>query len=277
MHIEPTGPGPGAIATGVDTRTMSEDGWRSLYQAWLDHGVLVIREQVLSIPQFLDLGRRFGRVKPHRVKRTRHAEYPELTVMGVNTKKADGQVDQAVYQRGGAWHTDGPWDPDRCKATQLYALQVPSTGGDTLFGDMYAAYDALPERLKQRIADLSAEFIYGGRFRKSVDLLDPADRDLPGVVHPLVRTHPETGRKSLFVNASHILQVVGMARNDSDALVDELLEHMVHPTAQYRHQWRTHDVVIWDNRCTIHKAAGGYPIDEPRVHWRCTIMEPGNA
>lgn len=274
MKLEPSGSGIGVIVTEADATNLSAAEWNTLYQAWLEHGVLVLRNQELNVEDFLALGRKFGRVKPHRVKRTRDANFPELTVMGINTKKADGNVDKSIFSRGGEWHTDGPWDPDHCKATQLYSLEVPSTGGDTLFANMYAAYEDLPQQLKEKIKDLKAEFIYGGRAQKSSDLLDPEDRNLPPVIHPLVRVHPETGRSSLFVNAIHILRIVGMPRNESDALIDELLTHMVHPNAQYRHQWKAKDVVVWDNRCTIHKAAGGYSMHERRVHWRCMVVEP---
>jgi len=274
MNFEIPGAGLGVIVTSVDLKNIATIDWDILYKAWLDQGVMVIRDQNLTPENFLELGRRFGRVKPHRVKRTRDPKYPELTVMGFNTKKADGKTDTSIFSRGGDWHTDGPWDPDHCKATLLYSLQVPSTGGDTLFADMYSAYEALPEHLKKTIKDLSAEFIYGGRAQKSSDLLDPEDRNLPPVVHPLIRVHPETRRKSLFVNAIHILKIVGMQRAESDILIDELLSHMVHPTAQYRHLWKTNDVVVWDNRCTIHRAAGGYSIHEQRIHWRCMVVEP---
>jgi taurine dioxygenase len=273
MHLATTDTGLGAIATEVDVSHLAPADWDALYRAWLERGVLVVRGQKLDIESFLDYSRRFGRLKPHRVKKTRHPDHPELTVMGVNTKTADGKVDTSIFQRGGDWHTDGPWDTEVVKATQLYALAVPSVGGDTLFADMYAAYDNLPDALKTRIENMQAEFVYGGRARKSIDLLDPADRDLPGATYPIVRVHPETGRKSLFVNPIHILRIVGLSTEASDALIEELFTHMLSPGAQYLHQWQAGDIVIWDNRCTIHKAAGGYPIHENRVHWRVTIMQ----
>lgn len=273
MRVVATGSGLGAIATDLDVNNLAPSEWDTLYRAWLDSGVLVVRGQTLTIPQFLEHSKRFGRLKPHRVKKTRHPEYPELTVMGVNTRTAAGQVDTSIFQRGGEWHTDGPWDTEIVKATQLYALEVPSVGGDTLFADMYAAYENLPAALKARIEGMQVEFAYGGRARKSIDLLDPSDRDLPAATHSIVRVHPETGRKSLFVNPIHILRIVGLEKAESDALIDELFSHMLQPNAQYRHQWQAGDIVIWDNRCTVHKAAGGYPIHEKRVHWRVTIMQ----
>jgi taurine dioxygenase len=273
MKIDRPDPRIGAIATDLDVRALSDADWNALYRAWLDGIVLVVRGQSLSIADFLAYSRRFGRLKPHRVRRTRHPEHPELTVMGIGTRKADGQVNKSVYERGGGWHTDSPWDTEICKATQLYGIEIPSSGGDTLFASMYEAYDALPDSLKQRIDSLKAEHVYGGRERRGNDLLEPEDRNLPPAVHPIVRVHEETGRKSLYANPTHIVRIQGLPDGESDSLIKELAEHMVATPAQYRHRWQKGDIVIWDNRCGLHRATGGYPLEEKRIHWRVTIMQ----
>jgi taurine dioxygenase len=273
MKLDKPDPRIGAIATDVDVRSLSDADWTALYRAWLDGIVLVVRGQTLTMEEYLAYSCRFGRLKPHRVRKTRHAQYPELTMMGVGTRKADGAVDQAIYNRGGGWHTDSPWDTEICKATQLYAIAIPSHGGDTLFANMYEAYEALPENLKKRVAGLRAEHVYGGRARKGNDLLEPEDRNLPPAVHPVVRHHEETGRKSLYANPTHIVRIQGLSDGESDQLIAELTGLMVETPAQYRHKWAVGDIVIWDNRCALHAAAGGYPIDEPRIHWRVTIMQ----
>jgi alpha-ketoglutarate-dependent taurine dioxygenase len=273
MKIDKPDPRIGAIATDVDVRSLSDSDWNNLYRAWLDGIVLVVRGQTLTISEFLAYSGRFGRLKPHRVKRTRHAEYPELTVMGVGTRKADGKVDKTIYDRGGGWHTDSPWDQDICKGTQLYGIAIPSYGGDTLFASMYDAYETLPATLKQRIQGLKAEHVYGGRGRRGNDLLDPEDRNRPPAVHPIVRVHEETGRTSLYANPYHITRIQGVSEADSEALIAELTDHMTKTTAQYRHKWQVGDIVIWDNRCALHSATGGYPIEEQRIHWRVTIMQ----
>ena len=275
MKLERPDPRIGAIASEVDVRTLSEADWNALYRAWLDGIVLVVRGQTLTMEEFLAYSRRFGRLKPHRVRRTRHPDHPELTLMGVGTRKPDGQVDQAIYNRGGGWHTDSPWDTEICKGTQLYGIAIPSRGGDTLFASMYEAYDSLSESLKKRLEGLQAEHAYGGRARKGNDLLEPEDRLLPPAVHPVVRTHEETGRKSLYANPTHILRIQGLGDSESDRLIAELTDHMVATPAQYRHKWQKGDIVIWDNRCALHSATGGYPIEEPRIHWRVTIMQDG--
>ena len=273
MKIDRPHPRIGAVASDVDVRTLSDADWNALYRAWLDDVVLVVRGQTLTIEEFLAYSRRFGRLKPHRVKKTRHLDHPELTVMGLGTRKADGKVDQAIYDRGGGWHTDSPWDTEICKGTQLYGIAIPSTGGDTLFASMYEAYDALPDSLKKRIEGLKAEHAYGGRGRRGSQLLEPEDRLRPPAVHPIARTHEETGRTSLYANPYHILRIQGLGDTESEALIDELTGHMVNTPAQYRHKWQVGDIVLWDNRCALHSATGGYPIEEQRVHWRVTVMQ----
>jgi taurine dioxygenase len=271
MQLEPTGAGVGAIATGVDVTRMSGEEAGALYRAWLDHGVLAVRGQNLDIPAFLDFGRRFGTVVPHVVKKSRHPEHEELTVMGVGTRNQDGSINRSVYARGHGWHTDGPWDRRGCKATMLHALELPSRGGDTLFANMYMAYDALPDALKRRIEGLEADYVYGGADRKGNALLEPEDRDAPPVRHPLVRLHPETGQPSLYFNGHHLLRIAGLSSDESAALIEELTAHQIAPGAEYRHRWQVGDVVIWDNRCTLHSATADYPIEEKRIHWRCTV------
>ena len=149
VQIRQMGPQIGVEVSGVDVRTLDDAGFAPIYQAWLDHNVLVVTGQELTIPEFLRYSRRFGHVTPHPSKSTRHPEYPDITLLGVNKFNPDGKLNQSIYRRGAeGWHTDGAYDPVPFKATQLYALAIPDTGGDTLFASGYAAYDALPARLK---------------------------------------------------------------------------------------------------------------------------------
>src|SRR5258708_7535602 len=190
MKIERPDSRIGAIATDVDVRALSDADWKALYRAWLNGIVLVVRGQTLTIPEFLAYSRRFGRVKPHRVRRTRHPDYPELTVMGIGTRTPDGQVDKTIYDRGGGWHTDSPWDTEICKGTQLYGIEIPSPGGDTLFASMYEAYDTLPEPLKKRIEGRQAEHVYGGRGPRRAEPRQPRGRHPPPPPPPLPPTPP---------------------------------------------------------------------------------------
>ena len=273
MQVRLLGPQIGAEIHGVDLKTVDDAGFSAIYRAWLAHNVVVVPGQQLEIDDFLRYSRRFGVVHPHPSKMTRHADHPEITVLGVNKFRPDGTLDDAIYRRGAeGWHTDGAYDAEPFKATQLYALAVPSRGGDTLFASMYAAYDALPSSLKARLDGRQGVFTYGGR-RKATALLNAEDRDWTPVRHPLVRTHPETGRKALYFDPGKILRIEGLEDADSDALIEELAARMIRPEGEYRHRWRKGDVVIWDNRCSYHKAAGDYPPEEDRIHWRVSIKE----
>ena len=273
IEVRRLGPQIGAEIRGVDVKTLDDAGFAEIYRAWLGHNVLVVPEQQLEVEDFLHYSRRFGAVVPHPSKSTRHPEYPEITLLGVNKFGPDGQLDMAIYRRGAeGWHTDGAYDAEPFKATQLYALAVPSRGGDTFFASMYAAYDALPAPLRARLEGRLGAFTYGGR-RKATALLDEADRDWTPVFHPIIRVHPETGRKGLYFDPGKILRIEGLEAQASDDLIEELTARMIQPEGEYRHRWRRGDIVIWDNRCSYHKAAGDYPPEEDRVHWRVSIKE----
>jgi taurine dioxygenase len=273
VEVRRLGPQIGAEIHGVDVRKLDDADFASIYQAWLDSNVVVVPGQALGIEDFLRYSRRFGVVVPHPSRTTRHPDVPEVTLLGVNKFGADGRLDMAIYRRGAeGWHTDGAYDQEPFKATQLYALAVPSRGGDTFFASMYAAYDALPPRLRQRLEGRRGAFTYGGR-RKATALLDEEDRDWTPVFHPIIRTHPETGRRGLYFDPGKILRIEGLEPSESDALIEELTERMIQPDGEYRHRWRKGDVVIWDNRCSYHKAAGDYPPEEDRIHWRVSIKE----
>lgn len=273
MQITFPEPKVGALVTDVDLNTISDADFRRLYDVWLDRHVIAVRGQSFTKPQFLAASARFGRLKPHRVRRTRDPAFPEITLMGVGGSKTAGGAAAAILTRGQAWHTDSPWDAEVCKATALYGIAIPSFGGDTLFASMTTAYDALPDALKARIDGLSIEFAYGGRDRAGIELLEPEDQVRPPAVHPLVHRHRETGRRSLYTNPTHALRIVGLPEAESDRLLQVLHWYMLQPGAEYRHKWAVGDFVIWDNRSSVHCAAGGCPVDEARHHWRTTVMQ----
>jgi alpha-ketoglutarate-dependent taurine dioxygenase len=157
LEIRQMGPQIGVEITGIDVKAMEEATWSRIYHAWLDHNVKVVRDQELTIPDFIAYSERFGPVTPHPSKSTRHPDHPKITMLGINKFDADGKLREEIYRRGAeGWHTDGAYNQAPFKATQLYALAVPSRGGNTLFANAYAAYDALPQRLKERSMGWSA-------------------------------------------------------------------------------------------------------------------------
>ena len=268
----------GVEISGVDVTTLDDAGFAS-------HLSRVARPQrrwwsparQLEIDDFLRYSRRFGVLEPHPSKSTRHPDYPEITMLGANKFDADGKLNMAIYRRGAeGWHTDGAYDAVPFKATQLYAVAIPSRGGDTLFASMYAAYDALPRRLKERLDGRKGAFTYGGRRKPSSRCWTRRTATGSRSCIPIVRTHPETGRKALYFDPGKILRIEGLEPAESDAVIDELTERMIQPDAQYRHKWSVGDIVIWDNRCSYHLAAGDYPPEEDRIHWRVSIHEFAN-
>ncbi|MEO9190746.1 MAG: TauD/TfdA family dioxygenase [Acetobacteraceae bacterium] len=273
VEIRRMGSRIGVEISGIDVKALDDASFAPLYQAWLDYNVLAVRDQELTIPEFLRYSRRFGVIEPHSSKSTRHPDCPDVTMLGINKFTTDGKLNDAVYRRGAeGWHTDGAYDAVPFKATQLHGIAIPSKGGDTLFASGYAAYDALSERLKQRLDGVRGAFTYGGR-KKTQALLNPEDRNVPPAYHPIVRVHPETGRKSLYFDPGKILFFDGAAEHENDDLIGELTAAMIQPHAEYHHKWRVGDIVIWDNRCSYHKAAGDYPPEEDRIHWRVSIKE----
>lgn len=273
IAVRRLGPQVGAEITGVDVKALDDATFDTIYRTWLDCNVVLVRDQDLAIGDYLAYSRRFGRIDPHPSKITRHPDVPEITLLGANKIGADGKVDMNVYKRGSyGWHTDGSYHQQPFKATQLYGIAIPSLGGDTLFASMYAAYEALPASLKKRIARLKGAYVYGGR-SKATQLLAKEDREWTPVFHPLIRDHPETGRKVLYFDPNKVIRIEGLPSDESDALIAELTDRMIQSEAQYRHQWHKGDIVLWDNRCTWHIAAGDYPPEEERIHWRVSISE----
>ena len=272
MEIRRMGP-IGAEIVGVDVKTMDDAAFGWIYDAWLDSNVICVRDQELALADFLAYSRRFGVVSPHPSKVTRHPDCPEVTLLGTNKIRPDGTLDKEIYQRGAqGFHTDGSYEEVPFKATQLYALAIPSKGGDTHFSSAYAAYEELPQHLKQRLEGRYGAFKYGGRKKLNL-LLNEEDRNAQPVRHPLVQVHAETGRKLLYFDQGKILSIEGLPAAESDAIIEEMKAYMTEPPSQYRHKWRKGDVVIWDNRCSYHKAAGDYPPEEDRIHWRVSIKE----
>lgn len=279
MEIRCLGDGIGAEVTGTDVTTLDDAGFAAIYRAWLDHNVVCVRDQSLDPAQFLAYSRRFGRLVPHASRTTQHPEHPEITLLGVNKFNPDGTINNKIYRRGASnFHTDGNFEEEPYKATQLYCRAVPSRGGDTYFASMYTAYEMLPAALKKALEGRHGVYIYGGRRTEYNPLLTREDFDnRKPVRHLLLGTHRETGKRVLYFDSVKISHIEGMGRDESDALIDELAGCMTPRGAQYTHEWRVGDLVVWDNRSSYHKAAGDYPPEEERIHWRVSIKEPGPA
>jgi taurine dioxygenase len=262
----------GAEVLGIDlTRPVSADTRAALNRAFVEHSVLVIREQNLTPAQMLPAVELFGAVFRQHNTRFAIPDCPEIHYISNQDRFPDG----TRYIPGEGWHTDHSNDARPPKATVLHAVTLPDRGGDTQFANMAVAYAALPQTMRDRIAGLLAIHVYQSSHsqRKLMGLSEANKERVPNaVLHPIVRTHPENGRRSIYINPIRIEGILGMDHREALPLLDDLLEPATQPAFQYRHEWRTGDVVMWDNRCVLHKANGDYDMEQTRYLYRVMLQ-----
>ena len=271
LSITPLSPHTGAEVRGIDLTGGIDEATRAqLNRAFVDHSVLVIRDQTLSPTQMLDAVRLFGEVfEQHNTK----FSLPDCPLVHYISNK-DFFPDGRRYIPGEGYHTDHSNAAEPPKATVLHAIELPDAGGDTQFVNMQVAYETLPDATRARIDGLKAVHVYQSRHsaRKLMDLTATRREQVPeAVVHPIVRTHPESGRKSIYINPIRIEAILDMDEPEALALLDELLAHATQPDHEYRHKWQPGDLVIWDNRCLLHKANGDYDMDQTRYLYRVML------
>jgi taurine dioxygenase len=241
-----------------------------LNRVFVDRSVLVIRDQNLSAPQFLQAMQLFGDIFPQHNPRFEVPEWPMVHYISNQDRFEDG----TVYIPGEGYHTDHSNDAEPPKATALHAVKLPKSGGDTQFINMSEAYAALPENTRRHLDGLEARHVYQSKHSKRKLMSLPEEQRkviAESVIHPLVRTHPENGRKALYINPIRIEEIVGIDDSEALPLLDELLAHSTQLKFEYRHKWQSGDVVIWDNRCLMHKANGDYPVDQVRYLYRLML------
>ena len=268
-------PHTGVEVTGIDLNQPIDDGLRTaLNRAFVDHSVLVVRGQTFTPDQMLAAVRLFGEVFVQHNTRFALPECPLIHYISNQDKFPDGRR----YIPGEGYHTDHSNDRMPPKATVLHAVQLPHAGGDTQYVNMHAAYEGLSDAMRRRIDNLRAVHVYQSRHstRKLMGLTENArDRVPDAVVHPLVRTHPETGRRAIYINPIRIDDIEGMEEAEAQELLTQLLAHATQPQYEYRHKWQLGDLVMWDNRCLLHKANGDYDMDQMRYLYR--VMLKGDA
>ena len=263
----------GAEIAGLDPRLpVSAADLQIVEQAFLDNLVLRFRGTPLTAMQLRDFGRCFGELRAHVAKDYRHPEFPEVVMMTNQDK--DGNYDQVGAERGVGWHSDGTFEAVPPKATILHAIAVPDSGGNTVFANMYLAYATMPADLKRRVEGKLARFRLRGRKHQTQGIVAAEDlKKMTDVIHPMIRVHPDTGRKSVFVNPHHTLSVEGMSREASDALLDELFEWCGRREFQWEQEWRADDTILWENRSAWHSGRSDYPKNQLRQFIRTTICE----
>ena len=260
----------GAEVTGLDfTAPVGGETCATLNKAFAEHHVLVMRGQHFKPDDFIAAVQLFGDLQPHDKKEHHVPGHPDVSYVS-----NDEFVNGRRIIPGETFHTDHSNHPRPPKATTLFAVELPSSGGDTQYVNMHDAYDELPEKTKQKIDGLKAVHAYLSKYspRPLGYLSEESRRNLPPPgVHPLVRTHPENGRKALFLNPVRIESIVGMEDADALKLIDELMQHATQKKYEYRHKWRHGDWVMWDNRSVMHQANPDYDMNERRFLYRLML------
>lgn len=275
IEVIPTGAALGAEVQGVDLRQIDDETFAAIQRAWTGHAVLLFRNQRLTDDDLIAFSRRFGALDwaPVQENGRRFVEgHPEIYV--VSNVIIDGVAIGSLGAGEAVWHTDMSYLEDPPKASMLYALEIPPSGGDTSFCSMYAALDALPASLRARVEGLQCKhdgtYNSGGYLREGVTPTDDP-RDAPGTLHPLICTHPDSGRRMLYLGRRRNAYLSGLDLKQSEALLDELWSYATRPEFSWTHRWQVGDLVMWDNRCTMHQVTPHDP-RERRVMHRTTIV-----
>lgn len=281
LDIRPFDAVLGAEVRGVDlSRGLDDATFRAIERAWNHHSVLLFRDQAIDETRHLAFSRRFGDLEVHVLDQYLHPEHPEILIV---SNVMDGDRHVGIYDAGRYWHTDLSYMTVPSRGSLLYAIEVPHDAageplGDTLFASTAAAYDALPANMKRRISGLEAEFSLANRHARLVADGDPdaalSDEHLdktPPVVHKVVRTHPITGRRSIYVNEGQTARILALPGDEARDLLEELCIHCTRPEFVYRHRWRIGDLLMWDNIPTQHLAICDYALPQRRYMHRTTL------
>jgi taurine dioxygenase len=265
--VRPLSPALGAEISGVDLRDPIDDTLKQkLLDAWHQHLVILLRNQTLDEDTQVRFAETFG--PPASVTSARKYSTKHPSVMLVSNIREDGKPIGALPDGEMHFHTDQCHQEVPAKATLLYAIEIPSKGGNTLFSNAYAAYETLPEDIRQRIAGRRALNAYTTDTTLRSASYDDARSSC---WHPVVRTHPATGRKALYVNRLMTREIEGLPRDESETILQHLFDHQEQPKFVYEHVWRPGDIVMWDNRCTLH-ARTDFSAGERRLLRRVTIL-----
>lgn len=275
----------GAEIAGLDLSVpLSKDDFDRIRAAWLEHQVLVFADQHLTEEQHIAFSRQIGsRLEVHFNASSLHPKHPQIYVLS-NIIEKDRPVGKGSTPY---WHSDLSYMDVPAKASILYGREVPAVGGDTLYSNMYAAYDGLSADIKKLLKDKTAVHNVSDfpvRYARLTGTVDPLKKinanldallSIPDVVHPIVIRHPETNRPALFVNQGFTTRILGMAEKEGKELLEFLFAHSVKPEYTFAKKWRQFDLTMWDNRCVIHSATGGYQAPMRRLMHRTTVGGDG--
>lgn len=274
LQITPLCAALGAEVSGLDlTRPMEAAEERSLRKAFLAHHLLCFRGAPLSAADFAALARRFGEPQVQLLRQQRHDQVPEVSMLNSTYARAEDKPGDMRRMRLTGWHTDDSYFETPAKATLLQSIEIPDSGGQTSFCNTRAAYEGLDAAGKQRLAGLHAAHRYDtprAPVRPTTRTGDEA-AETPEVVHPLVRTHEDTGQKAIYFNPNRTDRVVDVSHDESEAVLEWVNERMTRTQYRYDHEWRVGDLLIWDNRCLVHSVNMDFPVGQTRLHQRILL------
>lgn len=276
IRVSPLSSAAGAEVTGINlAQPLNAHDIADIHRALAEHCVLLFRAAEITPEQHIAFSKQFGPLEAHVLGEFSLPGYPEIFV--VSNVKEDGKLKGAVYA-GQYWHSDLSYMKMPSLGSLLLCHEMPSVGGDTMWANMYLAYDTLSEPLKtfigtqKAVHDYSNAYdIYFAKLRDRPPLTPEQRAKTPPVTHPMVRTHPTTGRKALYVNPGFTKGIVDMPTEESQPILDFLFRHSTRPEFIYRHKWRVHDMMFWDNRCSMHYALADYDFSVRRHMHRTTI------
>lgn len=278
MRVEPGGATLGACVTDVRLNALGTGDWQQIEDAFHAYAVLVFPKANLDEDQHLTFSRRFGPLERTLSQRAERQEISLISNIAKGGAVAKPNDNLGLYLKGNRyWHTDSSFKKIGAKASLLRAIEVPNSGGDTEWADMRAAWDALDAATQQRLEELVAvhSYAWSQGLVGGIGLLKPEElKALPPVEHPLVRTHPATGRKSLYIGR-HASHIVDMEMEESRALLRQLVKDACRPPRLFRHRWQAGDLAVWDNRCVLHRGHP-WPLDQRRVMRRSTVAGDGD-
>lgn len=271
VEVSPLSPNVGAEIIGVDlSGPMHPVAFERILKAWHRHCVILFRDQTLSEDDQVRFAGRFGELG-RVVNPNPGASASHPGVMFISNLRQDGKPIGALPDGEVIFHSDQCYVERPAAASMLYAIEVPAKGGNTRFANMYCAYDALPPDLKTRLRGARAMNVYDYDINPTHRGSSSAKHGVPCHAHPVFRTHPVTGRTALYVNRLMTEYIVGLAREESDRLLARLFDHAENPAWIYEHRWRPGDLLMWDNRCTLH-ARTDFDASERRLMRRCVVL-----
>ena len=277
IEVHPLTPGFAAEVSGVDARRLSDGEFAQLRQAWVNFGVLRLRGQPLDDDELQAFSARFGPLEEIPLGRMPAAERAKIGnrhVTSLSNILVNGKPIGGLGNAEAQWHSDMTYNEDPPPASILLCIETPATGGDTHFANQHAAFSALPKSLRRRIEGLTikhdAAHTSIGKLRPGFEPFDDP-RDAPGAIHPIIRTHEETGRSALYLGRREWAYVPGLPLAESKALLDELWSYAALEANVWRQTWRPHDIIIWDNRSVLHRRDPFDPNDR-RLMRRCQVL-----